>query len=96
MRFTDPQTCAFWRTHCQHCCAEVDALEVLCLDGECKRCCEKSLAMAKDCLEDPDGPVKDYPGYWWEAPRLYWNAPLMEWTSLDAHSEPPAHWNERE
>jgi len=52
--------------------------------------------MAKDCLEDPDGPVKDYPGYWWEAPRLYWNAPLMEWTSLDAHSEPPHDWQDRE
>ena len=83
MRFTDPCTCAFWYTHCQRCTEETPQLELAALEGECERCARRGLAMAEDCLKDPDGPVTDYPGYWWRADELYHHASAPDYHDKD-------------
>ena len=70
--FTNPQTSPFWRAHCCHCLGAIGELEFVMLGGQCERCARRFLAMAVDCLANPDGPVPEVRGEWWSAPDLYY------------------------
>jgi hypothetical protein len=87
MKFSDPQTCPFWRTHCRHCIGEIGTLEVMFLDGNCERCSEKLIAEARECITNPDGPAPVYRGDWWGAVHLY--------RREIPHASPPS-WHERD
>jgi hypothetical protein len=71
--FEYPRTSPFWRKHCRHCLCDIGELEFMLLDGQCERCIERSIAMAQDCLSDPDGPAPEVCGEWQNAPCLYFD-----------------------
>ena len=71
--FEDPRTSLFWLTHCQRCADGTPQIELAALEGECERCARKCIAMAQDCLSDPDGPVPEVCGEWQNAPSLYFD-----------------------